>query len=390
MRGRHLLALAMVALQGTTAAAQDKIIDQSISYALKPAIWRSPLVEARSTTPDYGLIGAIRPLSGDEPDHVMALRLQRQSRRFVAAQADTAWPLNARGYDHRPRSRTRMLLVDDHFALSDQIAMTLGFAGVKVSNRNANVTIGSGDDRLRAHDWFMPHASVHFRPIPALTLSMDYNEAMRAYGDTGFTGPLGLSRPDFEALRRSLRPEKSRVASVGGQWSGGDMTVTTSLYRADVRNGLSFAHRAYLPVNIGSASLLGVKMMARHQLTPQIDWSVRYQQAAVETMTGRSVQEREMTLAAAWTVGPWRVAAQGSHTGRAALALPGAQQSPLRAEGSIEYAPMQTGRRRLRLAARFINPSRLVSNGAFGPAPAGSVHAVDQARAVMFSADMGW
>ena len=47
---------------------------------------------------------------------------------------------------------------------------------------------------------------------------------------------------------------------------------------------------------------------------------------------------------------PWRVAAQGSHTGRAALALPGAQQSPLRAEGSIEYAPVQTGRRRLRLA----------------------------------------
>ena len=38
------------------------------------------------------------------------------------------------------------------------------------------------------------------------------------------------------------------------------MTVTTSLYRADVRNGLSFAHRAYLPVNIGSASLLGVKI----------------------------------------------------------------------------------------------------------------------------------
>ncbi|MBV2148958.1 TonB-dependent receptor [Sphingobium sp. AS12] len=390
MRGLYLLGLIALALQGGTASAQDIFVDQSISFTLKPAIRRSPLLEARRTSPDYGWIGAIRPLPGDEPDHVVALRLQRQSRRLIGAQADILPAMGASRYDHRPRSRTRMLSVEDHFTLSDQVAMTLGFAGLKVSNRNANVTIGSDDDRLRARDWFLPKAVVHYRPTSAITLSMDYEESMRAYGDTGFTGPLGLSRPDFEALRRSLRPEKSRVASIGGQWSGGDMIVTTSLYRADIRNGLSFADRAYLPTNIGSARLLGVKMMARHQLTPHLDWSVRYQQAAVDTMTGRSVQEREMALAAAWTSGAWRVAAQGSRTGRAALAALGTQQSPLRAEGSIEYTPVQQGRQRLRLAARFINPSRLVSIGLSGPTAMGSLHSVDQTRAVMFSADMGW
>lgn len=390
MRGSHLLGLLALALQGGAVSAQDMFAEQSISFTLKPAMRRSPLLQARSTGPDYGWMGAIRPPPGDEPDHVVALRLQRQSRRFVGAQQDISPHMEPSGYDHRPRSRMRMLRVEDHFVVSDQVAMTLGFAGLKVSNRNANVTIGSGDDRLTARDWFMPHAVVHYRPTPAITLSMNYDEAMRAYGDTGFAGPLGLSRPDFEALRRALRPEISRVASIGGQWSGGDLMVTTSLYRADIRNGLSFADRAYLPINIGSASLFGVKMMARHQLTRYLDWSVRYQQAAVDTMNGRSVQERELALAAAWTSGAWRVAAQGSHTGRAALTALGTQQSPLRAEGSIEYAPVQQGRQRLRFAARFINPSRLVSVGLSGPNAMGSLHAVDQARAVMVSADMGW
>lgn len=390
MRIRHLLGFVALALHGGIASAQDVFVDQSFSFTLKPAIRRSPVVQARATSPHYGWIGAIRPLPADEPDHVLALRLQRQSRRFIGTQADILPDRNARGYDYRPRSRTRMLSVEDHFALSDQVAITLGFRGLKVSNRNANVTIGSGDDFLRARDWFLPRAVVSYRPTPAITLSMDYGEAMRAYGDTGFTGPLGLSRSDFDALRLSLRPEKSRVASISGQWTGGDMMVTTSLYRADIRDRLSFADHAYLPANIGSASLSGVRMMASHQVTAHLDWSVHYQQAAVETMTGRSVQEREMAIAAAWTRGAWRVAAQASRTGRAALAALGTQQSPLRVEGSIEYAPEQQGRGRLRYAARFTNPSRLVSIGLSSPTAMGSLHAVDQARAVMFTADMGW
>lgn len=390
MRSLHLLGFLALAFQGGIASAQDVFVDQSFSFTLKPTPRRSPLIQARTTGPHDDGIGAIRPLPGDEPDHVLALRLQRQTRRFIGAQADILPDMDAPGYDHLPRSRTRMLSVEDRFVLSDQVAMTLGFRGMKVSNRNANVTIGSGDDRLSARDWFLPHAVVSYRPTPALALSMDYSETMRAYGDTGFTGPLGLSRPDFDALRLSLRPEKTRIASVGGQWTGGAMMLTTSLYRADIRNGMSFADRAYLPANVGSASLSGVRMTARHQVTRRLDWSLRYQQAAVETMTGRSVQEREMAIAAAWSSGAWRVAAQAARTGRAALAALGTQQSPLRAEGSIEFAPVQQGRRRLRFAARVTNPSRLVSTGLFSPSAMGSLHAVDQARAVMFSADMDW
>ena len=390
MRIRHLLGFVTLALYGGIASAQDVFVDQSFSFTLKPSIRRSPVVQARTTSPHYGWIGAIRPLPGDEPDHVLALRLQRQSRRFIGTQAQILPDIDARGYDYRPRSRTRMLSVEDHFALSDQVAMTLGFRGLKVSNRNANVTIGSGDDGLRARDWFLPHAVVSYRPTPAIILSMDYSEAMRAYGDTGFTGPLGLSRSDFDALRLSLRPERSRIAAITGQWTGGDMMVTTSLYRADIRNGLSFADRAYLPANIGSASFSGVRMMASHQVTAHLDVSVRYQQAAVESMTGRSVQEREMEIAAAWTDGAWRVTAQASRTGRAALAALGTQQSPVRVEGSIEYAPLQQGRGRLRYAARFTNPSRLISIGLSSPTAMGSLHAMDQARAVMFTADMDW
>lgn len=168
------------------------------------------------------------------------------------------------------------------------------------------------------------------------------------------------------------------------------MMVTTCLYRANIHNVLSFADRAYLPANIGSASLFGVRMTARHQVTRHLDWSIGYQQAAVEMMTGRSVQEREMVIAGAWASGSWRVAAQASRNGRAALAALGTQQAPLRAEGRIEYVPMQQGRGRLRFAARFTNPSRLVSVGLSSPAAMGSLRAVDQARAVMFSADMGW
>jgi len=390
MRSRYLLASVALALHGGIASAQEAFLDQSISFTLKPSIRRAPPVPDRANDPHYGWAGAIRPLPGDEPDHVLALRLQRQSRQFIGTQADILPDRNAPGYDHRPRSRTRMLSVEDRFALSDRVAMTMGFRGLKISNRNANVTIGSGDDRLRARDWFLPRATVSYRPSPAISLSMDYSEAMRAYGDTGFTGPLGLSRPDFDALRLSLRPEKSRIASIRGRWTGEDMTVTTSLYRADIRNGLSFADRTYLPVNIGSASLSGVRMTASHRVTAHLDWSVRYQHAAVETKTGQSVQEREMALAAAWTDGAWRVAAQASRTGRAALAAPGTQQSPLRVEGSIEYAPLQQGPGRLRFAARLTDPSRLVSTGLSGPTAMGGLHAVDQARAVMFTADMDW
>lgn len=166
MRSRHLLGILALAFHGGIASAQDVFVEQSFSFTLKPAPRRSPLIQARATGPHYDWIVAIRQLPGDEPDHVLALRLQRESRRFIGAQAGIVLDMDAPSYDHRPRSRMRMLSVEDRFALSDQVAMTLGFRGLKVSNRNANVTIGRGDDRLSGRDWFLPHAVVSYvRPL---------------------------------------------------------------------------------------------------------------------------------------------------------------------------------------------------------------------------------
>ncbi|RVT43671.1 TonB-dependent receptor domain-containing protein [Sphingobium algorifonticola] len=390
MPARHMIAVVALVFCGGIASAQDVIVDQSVRFTLKPALRRSPLAPVRPAAPLPGLDRLSRPVPGDEPDHVLAVRVQRQSRRYVGMRADIQRDDDAPGFDYRPRSRSRLISVMDRFVLSDQVAMTVGFRGVKVSNRNANVTIGSGDDRLNARDWFLPHAAISLRPTSAIALSADYSEAMRAYGDTGFTGPLGLSRPDFEALRMALRPEKSRFASLGGQYEAAGLTLATRIYRADIRNGLSFAARAYMPTNIGSASLLGTDMQVRHQITQGLDWSASYRQANVATTNGRSMQEREMAMAAHWARGPWRITAQASRTGRAALAALGTQQSPFRGEGGIEYTSVQARGRTLRLAAHIRNPSRLVSIGLLDSTTSAGLRAVDQARAVMFSADMAW
>lgn len=383
-----LFALALPPVCGN-AQAQVPAIEQGIGFSLKPRatpIRLSPASAAIGRTDSFAA-GPGR-VAADDHAHDMRIAAQRQTRRFVAGAvgapdgAGTALVV-------QPRSRVTRLLVEDHLPIGDHVTAMLGWQGVRLSNRNANVTVGAGDDRLRARDWFLPRAALRIDATPTLGLAVDYAETLLGYADTGLAGPLGLTREAFRTLRDNLRPEtRSRVRLTADWTPDQSFGLTAHAYGGRLDDRLSFLDRGYLPVNGGSARIEGGSLTARHRLSPHLRWSLRYDAARVRVSGGIMRSERNLAVEGAWTDGPWRATVRAARNSAPALAA--GRQRPLRVEAGLDYAAASLCLCPLRLAARLTDPDRLASSALGGDQPAGVVRAADQARALMLSAALDW
>ena len=320
-------------------------------------------------------------------DHDLAIALQRRTTRMGAT---PSW--SARGetgtlsYDVRARSRVTAMRVEDRFAIADGLTAGIGWRGYKVSNRNANATM-AGADRLAAHDWFLPQASLAYRAGADLTLSLGYRETLRAFEGAGSVGAMGLTRAGFDTLRATLRPERSHQVRLDGQWAVHDVNLSLGGFHVDARDALGFAGRSYMPVNSGAVALSGMSGAIEHQLTPRLAWSARYRRARGHSLAAGAMREDELVIGGAWRDGAWRATVAA----RRAVALSSgawASAAAARIEAGVEYDMAPVAGRPLRLSARLTDPSRLASVRLMEDT--GAVRAADRARAVMVGAKMPW
>jgi hypothetical protein len=321
-----------------------------------------------------------RPVAPREAgDHHLTMRLKRQGRRPLGLATDLP------GETPVPQIRSRLLTVADHFVPAAGLGIDLGWRGLAVRSADPNAT-SDGRDRLRARDWFLPFATLRYRPAAGVALTVAHQESMRAFGDFG----LGLALPDYDALRRRLRPAKSRRTAWDLQWQDADRGTLLGVgaYRAAVRGRMRFANGMRLPEEGGAAALDGVGVMLRQRATATLAATLRYDRATVRPLHGVARRESELGMEALWTGQGWQGRVGLARSAAAAAIDPGPAARPWRVEAGLAYTARGPGGRPLRIDAALRDPGRMIgARLADGPT---LLRAADRARALMLGARMAW
>lgn len=382
---RAVVPLLVLICTAGTAQAQDGPLETGISFSLKRKAALSPLIYPRHAYSAFQpRMDAVNPVNADDRDQEIHIRLHKSARRFVGTA--TATPLAP---DMLSRSRMTRYVLEDRVLIGEHVTATMGWHGIKVSNRNANVTVGPGRERLRTRDWFLPRGTLTLQSGHDLRLTLDYAEKLRAYSETGINGPMGLTHDGFLLLRRTLKPETQNRMAVRADWTAAPaLNLSLALHGGRLDDQLRFTGRGTLPVNNGSARIEGAILEARHHVTPQLRWSVRYSDARVRVSGGSMVREHSLSAGSVWQDGPWRAAL--SVTRNSAPALAAYDERALRVEAGVDYALAAIGGRPLSVSLHMTDPDRLASGTFARDDLSGSLRAADQVRTVMASARLGW
>jgi hypothetical protein len=394
--------LAGLAMGGGCTAAQAQMLplEQGLRYTLKPRTSPSltPSPDAMASGGRVSLrIDPLARVPADDRTHGIQFVVQRQTRGFISGSSARVnrdggrfgMPLPSPSSSLSPRSRFTRFSVEDSVALGDHLSAVIGWQGIKLSNRNANVTVGAGNDPMRMRDWFLPHLAMQIRPSDALGMTIGYRETLRAYGDTGLVGPLGMTREDFRALWLGLRPEMHRRLHLGAHWApAADLGIAITGYRGRIDDRLSFVDRGYAPLNSGSAALHGGSIAATQRLSDRLSCGVRYSNARLRRDDGSAAGERSVAVEGVWADGPWRGRLSAARS--SAVALMQARARPVRIEAGIDYAASALGDRPLRLAMRLTDPDLMASTAFLQDESPRVIGSMEQARALMLSATLDW
>ncbi|MDF0542143.1 TonB-dependent receptor [Sphingobium sp. H39-3-25] len=395
MRRAGCLLAGLAMSGGGTAAAQAQMLplEQGVRFILKPRS-RPSLTPALASGDRANLrIDPLARIPADDRAHDLQLVVQRQTRRFLPShqaggerQGSAPFPAPS---SLSAQSRLTRYAIEDHVALGEHMSARIGWQGIKLSNRNANVTVGAGNDPMRMRDWFLPHMALQVRPAETIDVTIGYRETLRAYGDAGLVGPLGLTREAFRTLRQNLRPEMHRRLHLGAHWApAADFGLSLTGYRGRIDDRLSFVDGGYAPVNSGSAALHGASISATRQLSPWLSLSLRYSNARLRRDDGTAAGERSVAVEGNWATGPWSGRVSGARSSNTALTQ--ARRAPLLIEGGIDYAVSTLGGRPLRLAMRLADPDLLASTALMLDESPRVMRSVEQARALMLSASLDW
>lgn len=385
MRGATLaLMLLPAAALMQDARAQDQIqaLNEGIRFTLKPRAAR--LVVRDAVAVERARLTRLNPVSADDRGHVMDVLVQRKRLSLSREGGGAIDPLVRAGL--HPRSRLLLLSVEDRVPLDHGITVMAGFEGVKISNRSANVTAIGSNDRLRVRDGFLPRAGIAMAVAPGVDLGIGYRETMRGFGETGVTGPLGLTRDDFRALAQTLRAERhSRLRMDMGWRPLPGLSLALSAHDGRIADRLSFVEGGYMPRNGGSAQLRGGSVAVQHRVTRHWRWAMRIASTRLRQKDGGSARENSLTVESAWRAGPWNAMLRGTKGSTPMLAGDIGQWNPrVRVEGEIRYRLPGA----VDVSLRLTDPDRLASSAFLRDDPAGVARAGDQARGVMLGVAM--
>lgn len=183
--------------------------------------------------------------------YALANTLDGSSRQALHFQRDpffTQW-------DYKFNTGTLVYHVVDTLDLSDRFTVNAGWKGMRVVNHAIPIVQSSYPaGTIRSEDQFLPQAGVLVRVTPMLEAFANYTENMRAFVSAVTSGPFSTTQAGFNAIRGTLKPERSRTGEGGLRVRTGPLQASVAGYYVDFSNRLVAI--ASGPGIIGSPSVL--------------------------------------------------------------------------------------------------------------------------------------
>ncbi|WP_242123502.1 TonB-dependent receptor [Sphingobium sp. Sx8-8] len=198
-----------------------------------------------------------------------------QARRFYALASRTEPGLSFRDYPQDPfatqwefdfTTDTIQYHVQDQIDLG-MVKINLGWKGFKATNEaDAVVKASFPEGRIKAEDWFQPHAGFTVEFSPEAELFGGFTQATRAFASATTTGPFSTSQTGFDAIKDSLKPEASDTYELGLRYHNSVFNGVIGAYLVNFRNRL-LAVTVGSPIqglasalqNVGNVRALGVE-----------------------------------------------------------------------------------------------------------------------------------
>ncbi|KQM98258.1 TonB-dependent receptor [Sphingomonas sp. Leaf25] len=205
----------------------------------------------------------------------------QQARRFYGMNDGATAIRNARDFqgnayrtqwDGKYDTATLQYHVADTLDLGD-LTLSGGWKGMRVQNR-ANLRVGTlVAGRIEARDWFLPQAAALYRLGAGAEVFASYTENMRAFVSSATTGPFATTQNGFDAIRSTLKPERSTTIEGGVRLRSGGLQLSAVGYHVDFADRLlGFANGAGIignpPTlnNAGSVRSYGAELAASYRV----------------------------------------------------------------------------------------------------------------------------
>jgi iron complex outermembrane receptor protein len=174
----------------------------------------------------------------------------RQARRFYALSSRTAPGRDSLDFQSNPfatqwdfnyTTDTFQYYVQDKLTFGD-LTVNVGWKGFDVRNAADPVVAGGlASGKIKATDWFQPHAGVAYKLDGNAELFAGFTQVTRAFTSSATTGPFATTQAGFNALlagNTKLKPEESDTYELGGRFRSGSFTGSVAAYYVNFRNRL--------------------------------------------------------------------------------------------------------------------------------------------------------
>lgn len=152
------------------------------------------------------------------------------------------------------RTRTLHAYFQDEWQARPALRLTYGAKLVDVRNAVRTVSGPVKQGRIGVHNALLPQAGALWQFRENHELFASYSRNVRAFVSAAFAGPFGTSADGFEAIRDTLKPERSTIWETGWRFRTPKLYGSTALYRVSYRNRLLNIQPG--PIILGNPSIL--------------------------------------------------------------------------------------------------------------------------------------
>ena len=203
----------------------------------------------------------------------------RPDRHVTEFQSDpflTQWEFD---YD----TRTLQYFVEDVISFGPA-KITLGWKGWKVTNKASPVIKGPfAEGEFEFADWFQPHVGGTVELSRRLELFGGFTQVTRAFTSSAFSGPFGTSQAGFDAIKDTVKPEKSDTYELGARFNSRKFKGVAAVYYVDFRNrliglrtGAGIIGNPAVLQNVGSVRSYGVELAGEAKVTRALSLYATY------------------------------------------------------------------------------------------------------------------